>query len=486
MTTAIPVPWEGKIYNGQWISANGGTQIVTEKATGASLGTIGVASKEDVVKAALAAKQAQGAWAITPEPQRAQVLRTFARLVEERTNEIAEWIVRETGSVMGKAQFEIYLTLGDTYEAAALASHPKGYLLASTVGRPSMAQRVPLGVVGIITPWNSPLILAIRAVAPALAMGNAVLLKPDIQTPVSGGVLIAQLFEEAGLPPGILHILPGRGETGEALVLDRNVNMLSFTGSTAVGRRVGELAGRDLKRVSLELGGNNAYIVLDDADLEKASAAGAFGSYFFQGQICFTAGRHLVHERVADRYVELLVARTRELRVGDPFRDQVDLGPMINERQVARVERIVGDSVTAGATIAIGGGRNGLFFDPTVMVAVTPMMPVFVEEIFGPVAPVTVFRTDDEAVELANMTEYGLVASIQSASQTRALRIANRLHTGMIHINDQTINHEAYSPIGGMGASGNGSRFGSVTNGDEFTQWQWITLNEDIPPYAFR
>src|SRR6266567_2904502 len=193
--------------------------------------------------------------------------------------------------------------------------------------RQSLAKRVPLGVVGVITPWNSPLILAIRAAAPALALGNAVLLKPDVQAPVSGGALIAQLFEEAGLPPGVLHILPGDAETGEALVLDRNVNMISFTGSTAVGRRVGELAGRGLKRVSLELGGNNAYIVLDDADVEKAVAAGAFGSYFFQGQICFTAGRHLVHERVADRYIELLKARTRDLRVGDPFRDQVDLGP---------------------------------------------------------------------------------------------------------------------------------------------------------------
>ncbi len=478
--------WNGKIFDGQWRDASGGTQNVLEKATGTTLATIGIASADDVARAALTARKAQIAWAATPEPQRAQVLRTFARLVEEHTSELAEWIVRETGSVMGKAHFEIFLTIGDTHEAAALATQPKGHLLASTSGRQSIAKRVPLGVVGVITPWNSPLILAIRAAAPALALGNAVLLKPDVQTPVSGGALIAQLFEEAGLPPGVLHILPGDAETGEALVLDRNVNMISFTGSTAVGRRVGELAGRGLKRVSLELGGNNAYIVLDDADVEKAVAAGAFGSYFFQGQICFTAGRHLVHERVADRYIELLKARTRDLRVGDPFRDQVDLGPMINERQAARVERIVQESVAAGAILAVGGRREGLFFEPTVMTAVTPEMPVFKEEIFGPVAPVTVFHSDDEAVELANMTEYGLVASVQSASPTRALRIANQLHTAMVHINDQTINHEAYSPVGGMGASGNGSRFGALSNGDEFTQWQWVTINEEIPPYAFR
>src|SRR5216683_298859 len=404
--------WNGKIFDGQWRDASGGTQNVLEKATGTTLATIGIASADDVARAALTARKAQIAWAATPEPQRAQVLRTFARLVEEHTSELAEWIVRETGSVMGKAHFEIFLTIGDTHEAAALATQPKGHLLASTSGRQSIAKRVPLGVVGVITPWNSPLILAIRAAAPALALGNAVLLKPDVQTPVSGGALIAQLFEEAGLPPGVLHILPGDAETGEALVLDRNVNMISFTGSTAVGRRVGELAGRGLKRVSLELGGNNAYIVLDDADVEKA--------------------------------------------------------------------------VAAGAILAVGGRREGLFFEPTVMTAVTPEMPVFKEEIFGPVAPVTVFHSDDEAVELANMSEYGLVASVQSASPTRALRIVNQLHTAMVHINDQTINHEAYSPIGGMGASGNGSRFGALSNGDEFTQWQWVTINEEIPPYAFR
>src|SRR2546422_7583134 len=294
--------WNGKIFDGQWRDASGGTQSVLEKATGPTLETIVIASADDVARAAPTARKAQIAWAATPEPQRAQVLRTFARLVEEHTSELAEWIVRETGSVMGKAHFEIFLTIGDTHEAA-LATQPKGHLLASTSGRQSIAKRVPLGVVGVITPWNSPLILAIRAAAPALALGNAVLLKPDVQTPVSGGALIAQLFEEAGLPPGVLHILPGDAETGEALVLDRNVNMIAFTGSTAVGRRVGELAGRGLKRVSLELGGNNAYIVLDDADVEKAVAAGAFGSYFFQGQIWCTAGTRLGHERVADRHI---------------------------------------------------------------------------------------------------------------------------------------------------------------------------------------
>src|SRR5260370_24696516 len=212
----------------------------------------------------------------TRERQRAQVLRTFARLVEEHTSELAEWIVRETGSVMGKAHFEIFLTIGDTHGAAALATQRKGHLLASPSGRQSIAKRVPLGVVGVITPWNSPLILAIRAAAPALALGNAVLLKPDVQTPVSGGALIAQLFEEAGLPPGVLHILPGDAETGEALVLDRNVHMISFTGSTAVGRRVGELASRGLKRVSLELGANNPYLVLDHPDLDKPLPAAPF------------------------------------------------------------------------------------------------------------------------------------------------------------------------------------------------------------------
>src|SRR5262249_2165598 len=235
----------------------------------------------------------------------------------------------------------------------------------SEPGRESIARRVPLGVVGVIAPWNFPQILSVRAVAPALALGNAVILKPDLQTAVSGGVLIARLFEAAGLPDGVLHVLPGGAEPGAALAEDPNVAMISFTGSTAVGREVGAAAGRTLKRVSLELGGNNALIVLDDADIEVASSAGAWSAFLHQGQICMTAGRHIVSAAVADEYLDRLAKRAAALPVGDPFTEQVALGPLISQRQLANVDRIVTETVAAGAQIRAGGTHDPPDYQPT-------------------------------------------------------------------------------------------------------------------------
>jgi benzaldehyde dehydrogenase (NAD) len=262
--------------------------------------------------------------------------------------------------VPGKAAFEVELVLGELWEAAALPTQPWGHLLPTTEpGRESIARRLPLGVVGVISPWNFPQILSGRAVAPALALGNAVVLKPDVQTAVSGGVLFAALFEAAGLPAGLLHVLPGDAEPGRALAVDPNIAMIAFTGSTTVGREVGAAAGRALKRVSLELGGNNALIVLDDADVDVASSAGAWGAFLHQGQVCMTAGRHIVLEEVADQYLERLAARAQQLPVGDPFTEQVALGPLINEQQVNNVNRIVTETVAAGAEVRAGDSSTG-------------------------------------------------------------------------------------------------------------------------------
>lgn len=477
--------WEGKILLDSWRAGTAARIDVLEKATQAPLATVGQASMEDVAQAAAVARRAQATWGETPAPTRGDLLRRFVVEVERHADEIKDWIVRETGSIRPKADFEVAATIRDTLEAAVLCSQPLGHLMPTQDPRMSIVRRVPIGTVGVITPWNSPFILAARAVAPALAAGNAVLLKPDAQTPVSGGVLLALLFEKAGLPPGVLQVLPGGAETGEAIVSHPEVGMIAFTGSTAVGRRIGETAGRMLKRVSLELGGNNAYIVLDDADIERAVHAGSFGSFFHQGQICMTAGRHLVHASVAERYLQRLTEQARQLRMGDPFKEQVHLGPLINEKQVARVEQIVAQSLSKGAVLVTGGRREGLFYQPTVLSNVSRATPAFTEEIFGPVAPVTVFQNEEEAIELANRTEYGLVASIQTGSLDRGMRLARRLRCGMVHINDQTVNHEATGLIGGMGASGNGSRFGTATNLEEFSVWQWVTVREQIPDYPF-
>ena len=478
--------WNAKIYSNGWKKPALAAVDVIEKATGEKLAEIGIASPEDVSAAAAAAREAQKGWAKVPGPKRGDILREFSRLVLVHADEIADQLVQETGSIRAKAQWEVGVVAREILEAAALGSQPEGFLTAtSELGRQSIARRIPIGVVGIITPWNSPFILGARAIGPALAMGNAVLLKPDVQSSVIGGVTFARLFEEAGLPAGLFHVLPGAAATGAALVAEPLVNMISFTGSTNVGRQIGAIAGGQLKRVSLELGGNNPFIVLDDADIEAAASAGAWGAFFHQGQICLTAGRHLVHERIAEAYVEALVRKAKALVVGDPFDPKVQIGPIVNERQAANVERIVNATLAKGAKLLAGGSRKGLFFEPTVITGVTPGMAAFDEEIFGPVAPITTFRTDEEAITFANGSEYGLVAAVASADLARAQRVADALHSGVVHINDQTVLHDVYGPIGGVGASGNGFNHSTLTNADQFSEWQWITTRSKIPVYPF-
>jgi len=487
MTAATaPAEWEGQLHSGGWRAAHGGTVDVLEKATGERLATVGLADATDVAEAAERAAAAQPEWAATSFEERAAILRRAADLLEERAPFVIDWLVRETGEIRARATHETRISVGEIREAASLAGQPFGELLPTTErGRLSFAQRVPIGVVGAITPWNAPVILGIRVIAPALALGNAVVIKPDAQTPVTGGLLLASIFQEAGLPDGVLHALPGAAEAGEAIVVDPRIGLISFTGSTAVGRRVGELAGRNLKKVSLELGGNNALIVFDDADIERASSSGAWGSFLHQGQLCFSTGRHLVAEGVAGDYLDAITARAEKLKVGDPFRDDVALGPIINQRQLDRFDAIVHDTVAAGAVLRTGGTHEERFYRPTVLEGVTPSMPAFADEIFGPVAAVTTFASAEEAVRLANQSEYGLAASIYTSSLGRGMEIARSMRVGMVHINDTTINDQAVAPFGGMGASGNGGRFGSLANWEEFTQWQWCTARDVGPAFAF-
>jgi benzaldehyde dehydrogenase (NAD) len=484
--TTARAEWDGRLYSGGWREAAGGTADVYEKATGERLATVGLAGAADVARATEIAAAAQPGWAATSFEERAAIMRRAADLLEASAADIIDWLVRETGEIRPRATHEVRISVGEIREAAALAGQPYGELLpAADQGRLSLAQRVPVGVVGAITPWNAPVILGIRVIAPALALGNAVVIKPDVQTPITGGLLLASIFEEAGLPEGLLHALPGAAEAGEALVTDPHTRLISFTGSTATGRRVGELAGRHLKKVSLELGGNNALVVLDDADVDAAASSGAWGSFLHQGQLCFSTGRHLVQEAVADAYVEAITARAAALAVGDPFREDVELGPIINRRQLDRFDAIVQETVAAGARLRTGGTHEQLFYRPTVLDGVEPSMPAFAEEIFGPVAAVTTFGSDAEAIALANRTEYGLAAAIYTTSLARGLEIARAMRTGMVHVNDTTINDQAIAPFGGMGASGNGGRFGSLANWEEFTQWQWCTVRDRPPSFAF-
>ncbi|MFF2372789.1 benzaldehyde dehydrogenase [Streptomyces xiamenensis] len=475
----------GRIFDGTWREAGGGPLEVTEPATGARLAVVGNATAADVRTAVAAASAAQPAWAERPAGERAAVLRRAALVLEDGAGEVARWLIREGGATRAKAEFEIRSVLDELWTAASLPTGPHGVLLPRDDGARSEGRRLPVGVVGVISPWNFPLVLSLRAVAPALALGNAVVLKPDPRTAVSGGVVPAWIFQEAGLPPGLLHVLPGGPEAGAALTADPGTDMIAFTGSTAVGREVGATAGRLLKRVSLELGGNNALIVLEDADVEAASSAGAFGSFLHQGQVCMTTGRHIVVESVAEEYVERLVRRARALRVGDPATGDVALGPVIDAGQLRRIDSLVRASVAAGAEVRCGGTHEGLFYRPTVLTGVTREMPVFREEIFGPVAPVIVVADEEEALAVARDSEHGLVAAVHTGSAGRGRALADRLPTGIVHVNGQTVNDNAHVPFGGRGASGNGTRFGAGHSWDAFTEWQWLTVRETAPVYPF-
>lgn len=486
MTQSSTPRWHQQIFLGEWRPGRGETVPVTEPATGNTLAQLSTASADDVAEAARRASEAQPAWAAMPFDRRAAILRKVAQLLEARADEINHWNIRECGSIPPKAEWELAATVEQAHMAAAMPMQPVGEIFPSSMpGRRNYWQRVPIGVVGVIAPWNFPILLGLRSVLPALAMGNAVILKPDLQSAVCGGLLLAEVFEDAGLPAGVLHVLPGGPATGDALVRHPAVKMISFTGSTAVGRQIGETCGRMLKKVALELGGNNAMVVLDDADLESAASCAAWGAFLHQGQICMQAGRHIVHRKVAARYAELLAARAGALVVGNPAAGPVHLGPLINDRQAARVADVVERSVAQGARLLAGGARDGRFYPATVLADVTPAMPAWNEETFGPVAPIAVFDTDDEAVALVNGSDYGLAAAVHSASVPRALALASRLKAGMVHINDQTVNNEFQVPFGGMGASGNGSRFGGPASFEEFSQTQWVSVMDRGIQYPF-
>lgn len=474
--------WNGRLFTGKWISS-GTNRPVFEPATGYELGSVAMADAQVVCESVKSAKVAQHSWCQVPYDNRAEILRKAFTIGETNREEIVSWIVRESGSTRTKAEFELSVSLKSLQEAAALPGRSQGEVLPARAGRLSIARRRPLGVVGVISPFNFPLYLAMRAVAPALAVGNSVVLKPDPRTAVCGGLIIARLFELAGLPSGVLQVLPGEGDAGAALVSAPEVAMIQFTGSTAAGRKVGEAAGKHLKKVSLELGGKNSLIILDDADIDIAVANAVWGSYLHQGQICMATGRILVQRGIYDKFLSRLVDKAKSMHVGDPSKENVELGPIINQQQIDNIKRIVHAAVEAGAKLEVGGGHQNLFFQATVLSNVNNCNPAFKEEIFGPVAVVIPFDNDDEACLIANDTEYGLSAGVITTNVGRAMKMADTINTGILHINDQTVNDEVVNPFGGTGASGNGSSVGGAANWEEYTQWQWLTVQSEAPLY---
>ena len=477
--------WAGHMYAGGWRKSQNGVANITDKATDEILATVANASIDDVRDACAAAVTAGQKWAAVPAKDRAAIMSRAGEILDSSKDEISYWIVREAGSSRFKAQREVQTSKDCLDHAAAVASIPLREVLRDDAGMLSYTERIPLGVVGIIGPLNFPLSLGLRMVAPALAMGNAVVLKPSLNTAVSGGILVARIFEEAGLPEGVLQVLPAGDEAGVALVEDPNVSMIAFTGSTAVGRRIGAAAGAMLKRTSLELGGKNPFIVLPDADVEAAARAGTFSAFLNQGQVCVAAGIHFVHETQFDRYAARVAQLAKTIKVGDPFLEQVGLGPLISEKQRDRVHAIVQEAIHAGAELLEGGSFTGKFYRPTVLTKVSQTSRAFKEEIFGPVAVIVSFKEESEAIKLANKNEYGLAASI-FGEEEHARKVGKQIETGILHINDTTVMNDVKARFGGIKASGNLSRFGGNSDVEEYTTWQWITetyrpVNYEIP-----
>lgn len=338
--------------------------------------------------------------------------------------------------------------------------------------------RKPVGVVGVISPWNWPLHLTTRSLAPALAVGNAAVVKPASDTPVTGGLLLAKIFEEAGLPPGVLNVVVGPGsEIGDAFVDHPVPRVISFNGSTPVGRHIAELAARApiLKRVELELGGNGPFVVLDDADVDQAVEAAIFGKFLHQGQICICVNRLIVDERLYDTFVERFAERTKALKVGNPEDPDTMIGPIINEQQLKGLLQRIADARASGARLVAGGEPQGLVLPPHVFADVTNDMPLARNEIFGPIAPVIRARGEDDALRIANDTEHGLSGSVFTRDIERGERFARRLQIGMVHVNDQPVIDLPNSPFGGEKNSGIG-RFNGEWAIEAFTTVQWLTV----------
>lgn len=477
--------WSGKIYLGGWVPGAGGGIEIIAPADGAHVATIGRANADDAARAAARASAAQPAWQETPALERARILNKAADILVINGEEAIPWIIRETGSTRAKAQVEIHGSADFLRTAAAAAMENVGCLIPSADGRHEELLRVPHGVIGSISPFNFPLILSIRVIAAALATGNAVVHKPDPRTPITGGIIIARIFQAAGLPQDLLHILPGGADVGAALCEDRNIAMVSFTGSPEAGAKVGEACGRNLKRVQLELGGKNALIVLDDADLAAAASNAAWGAWLHQGQICMATGLILAPAAMVETLAQELAARADRLPVGDPAKEDCALGPLIDGREVARIEGIIADAVGKGAQLLAGGIPTDTMFPATVLSGVKPGMRAFEEEIFGPVAVVVSYDDDDHAVELANASEFGLAAGIIGKDLGRARALGNRLKVGHLHINDQTVTASPHAPFGGRGRSGNGTRISGPAIWEEFTQWVWVTTLPQPRIYPF-
>ena len=445
-----------------------------EVATRAAAATLA-----DAASAVAAAAAAFPAWSALGPGERRACLNRAAACLERRTPDFVDAMAAEIGATAGWAHFNVHLAAGMLREAAAITTQISGEIIPSDrPGMTAMAVRQPVGVVLGVAPWNAPVILGVRAIAMPLACGNTVVMKSSEICPRTHR-LIGEAMREAELGEGVVNILSNAPADAarivEALIASPAVRRVNFTGSTRVGRVVAEVAARHLKPALLELGGKAPLLVLDDADLDEAVKAAAFGAFMNQGQICMSTERIVVDEKVADSFVQKFAKKAATMVAGDPRQGNTPLGALVSYEAVERINRLVKDAVSKGALLLAGGHANGVLMDATVLDHVTPAMRIYAEESFGPVAAIVRVQGVEEAIRVANDTEYGLSSAVFGGNVQRALQVAGRIEAGICHINSATVNDEPQMPFGGVKSSGYG-RFGGKAAIHEFTELRWLTI----------
>ena len=469
--------YRGAFVNGEWVAGNGEEIAVTNPATGENVGSVSAATPEQIDQAVAAARAAFDSWRKTAVIERVEICRRAFDLCMERAEEISELITRETGKTIRESREEMVEYTADHFRRAAedVLRH-EGKVLPSTQGRNHkriLVIQQPVGVVAAISPWNFPVDIAGIPIVYGLAFGCTTVWKPSELSPLCAEAFV-DVLHEAGFPPGTVNLVHGRGDVGSALTRHPGVDSVVFTGSIETGEKVARDAG--LKNRVLELGGNGPQIVMADATRDAAVDAAVMGCFYLAGQVCTAAERVLVQRDVHDEFVQRLVERTRELKVGDPLRDETDMGPMCHQGTLERTRQHIKDAVGSGATVVYGGESNGMYHDPTVITGVTPDMRIAREETFGPVAPIIAFDTLQEALDIANGTDFGLTAAVFTRSLADAWTAAEELRHGTVHINETTNYWDQMAPFGGAKKSGAGRELAGWI-ADALTETKQITFD---------
>jgi len=481
------------LVGGEWVeSQNGETFEDISPIDGVVLWEVPKGSRVDAKKAIDAAVRAKQVFSRMTSIERAKFLYEAADKIEEQANELAEILTKEMGKPIVQAKVEVQIT-ADIFRAFAEESRRiSGEVLPSeNRGVWSLVLRVPRGVVAAISPWNYPYLLTANKLAAAVVTGNTVVLKPSSDTPVTG-LKLGEILSEVGLPEGAINVVTGPGATvGDELTVNPAVNVVAATGETVTGKVIAEKAGKTFKKVLLELGGKSPFIVLEDADIDRAVSAALWGKFANAGQICIAVDRIFLAEKIAEEFIDKFIQRVSNFSIGDPMQPQNHIGPLVNKRQLDRIHSLVQDAIEEGANLRLGGRRytknvpaGGFFYEPTVLTNVTQEMKLMQDEIFGPVAPITVFSDVDKVITVANSVRYGLGSAVWTRDINTALKIAEELEFGKVHINDSSFYDEAHGPHGGVKETGMG-REGGHYSIEDYMDYKWVTINTAGGKYPF-